>query len=149
MRGGSLRGGSARGAVDSRLGVFPVEPADGELVVRPLITSRLLSDPRVGGAICAFPSVLTSTGRSFLFTSRANRSRFRIVPRGTPKPAEPGSIFTRCTGPVTGLLVRPRPTITVVRVRTGGCGMTVLTGGFTTRGTGYQLFQYPGCQTHP
>src|SRR5437762_7928285 len=96
---------------------------------------------RLGGAILPRASVLTSTARSFLLTSRSTRSRLRTVPRGMPNPADPGVMVTRCATPAGGLTVSPRPSITVARPRTGGRGTGVRRGGFTTRGTAYQLFQ--------
>jgi hypothetical protein len=96
---------------------------------------------RLGGAILPRGSVLTSIARSCLLTSRATRSRLRTVPRGTPRPAEPGVIVSRCVNPAVGFTVRPRPSMTVARPRTGGAGTAVRRGGFTTRGTPYQLFQ--------
>src|SRR6266550_5185261 len=96
---------------------------------------------RLGGAIRPRGSAETSTGRLFLLISRAKRTRLRTVPRGTPKPAEPGVIVSRCRTPDGGFIVRPRPSMTVPRPRTGGTGTAVRRGGFTTRGTAYQLFQ--------
>src|SRR5882757_5417710 len=96
---------------------------------------------RLGGAIRPRGSAIASTERLFLFTSRAMRSRLRTVPRGTPKPAEPGAMTTRDGNPPVGFTVRPLPTMTVATPRTGGTGTAVRRGGFTTRGTPYQLFQ--------
>ena len=143
-----IRGKAAGGAVRG------VETCDGGLAeeggraTEPTEFKRPFVD-RLGGAILPRGSVLTSTGRAFLLTSRAKRSRLRTVPRGTPKPAEPGVIVTRCGNPDAGFTVRPLPTMTVPRPRTGGATTAVRRGGFTTRGTAYQVFQYPGCHTQP
>src|SRR6266478_1682266 len=88
------------------------EPESAEVTLRVVV--------RLGGAILPRGSVLTSTGRAFLVTSRAKRSRLRTVPRGTPKPAEPGVIVSRCGSPDAGFTVRPLPTMTHPRARTGG-----------------------------
>jgi hypothetical protein len=97
--------------------------------------------PCDGGDVRVDRSVLTTTGRSFLLDSRATRSKLRTDPRGTPSPAESRLIVSRLGAPTGGFAARPRPTMTVCRDRTGGCGITVRRGGFTTRGMAYQLFQ--------
>src|SRR5215469_9609018 len=95
-------------------------------------------------------SVLTCTGRGLLeLTCRATWSKFCTAPRGTPKPAEPGVIFSDFGMPEPENAVRPRPTMTVLWPLVGGTGTIVLVGGFTTRGTKVQVFQYPGTQNHP
>src|SRR5271157_4282736 len=65
-------------------------------------------------------AVVTTTGRALRTASFAKRSRWLTVPRGTPRPAMPGVIVSRRGGAATGFTVRPRPTITVARDRTGG-----------------------------
>lgn len=108
-----------------------------------------MPEPVVGAVVRTGGAVATTTGREVCVIVFERRSRWRTDPRGTPKPAEPGLMVRRRGAPDGGFTVRPCPTMTVNRPRTGGLGTGKRFGGFTIGGIAYQLFQEPGCHIQP